>query len=69
MPRSPAGSRWAVPFLLSQSETDVITSISLAEYLQEVQAPANELVLSKAAGRFAASTQPDRFVAESIREP
>jgi hypothetical protein len=41
---------------------------SLAEYFQEVQAPAKELVLIKDAGRFAAFTQPDRFVAELLAQ-
>jgi hypothetical protein len=36
LPRSLAGSSRAVPFIRFQSETDVITLTSLAEYLQEV---------------------------------
>jgi hypothetical protein len=68
LPRSLAGSSRAVPFILFQSKTDVITLTSLAEYLQEVQAPAEDLALIKDAGRFAPFTQPDRFVAELLAQ-
>jgi pimeloyl-ACP methyl ester carboxylesterase len=61
------GIRCEVPFFLFQGETDVITVISLATaYLAEVEAPTKELTLIEDAGRFAAFTQPDRFLIELL---
>lgn len=62
------GTRFEVPFVLLQGESDVITPTTLAqEYFEEVEAPTKELALIPDAGRFAAFTQPERFLAELRR--
>lgn len=58
------GTRFEVPFFLFQGEIDVISLTNLAEtYFTEVDAPMKRMVLIKAAGHFAAFTQPDQFLA------
>jgi pimeloyl-ACP methyl ester carboxylesterase len=61
------GTRFEVPFLLFQGESDVVTLTTLAEeYFEEVKAPTKELALMPDAGHFAAFTQPERFLAELL---
>jgi pimeloyl-ACP methyl ester carboxylesterase len=61
------GTRFEVPFLVVQGDSDVITLTSLAgEYVAEVEAPAKKMALISNAGHFAAFTHPDTFLAELL---
>jgi pimeloyl-ACP methyl ester carboxylesterase len=61
------GTRFEVPFFLFQGEADLFTLTAVAEeYFADVEAPMKRLALIKAAGHFAAFTQPDQFLNELL---
>ena len=61
------GTRFDVPVLVVQGDSDVITLTTLAgEYVDDVDAPDKRMALIADAGHFAAFTHPDAFLAELL---
>lgn len=63
------GTKFEIPFLLLQGESDVLTITELArEYFDRVEAPHKAMELIPGASHFAAFTQPDAFLSALRRQ-
>ncbi len=61
------GTEFEIPFFIFQGENDVVTPSDLARaYFEDVTAPVKGFALIKAAGHFAAFTQPEQFLSEML---